>query len=995
MSILGGTKPNLTTTEGLAGLAEKSGFEKQTKTILQSGENPKLIFSGGFIQDIFDVANAPQSVIAGMAKNQGPLDAIMSRASFSDKDLLGKYGMVGFIGGIIADIATDPLMLIPPLGIGKRILQGTKWGAEMLKATKIGGLAADFLGKKLVYQFGQPEMYKMLAEDAIIKINKGWAGAIKIGKPINELSLAEQRMFTKTERIGGRLITVRKSAAELPPELLAKAEPAFAEFRNLGKRMVELGIIDEAQFTIHIDDYIANLYRKYELPKAGEKIKGLFGAKPIRVNQERLKARLKELPDEAREILEPIMELGYPLTKSLGQMNQMIVRTEFFNQVAERFSSNTFQKGMKQFSKAKGLFTTSQAEIIQNYKKLKNLNEELHPLINQLKKTFNADKKILSKIKKFEFAIEDTRKIQVDEFTAFFQGGKLMEKTISESRRLGTLPDRLSLIANEIKKFDSFDKLDISDIGLKLEKLELDGVLERAGFSTREKFFDYVKNPYKYSPLKTSETLLEGNIKKIVNLEKEIENLSDIFKKTKEIDKRSIDNSFRFLEKLINDIRFQKEEIITNINSLRLGTLQGKYIPEAIYNDIEEIFRAKEYGEKIAGKIMRGFKYGKVVMNPATHARNIISNFILNDFGELPLYRIPEYMTKAFSSFKAGGKYAKFGDEISELGVDASTFWGTEIKALLTNAGDPALIKLPKEIINKMGDLYQKEESLGKRMMYIFQREKGLEPLQAWAKAEESTFNYAKVTPFIRKLRESLFGMPFVTFSYLATPFVAKTLITHPARVGKYGFIKRGIENMSDPEKLRKEREAEPDYIKKGFYVRLPFEDQHGRAMYFDMTYILPFGDLISGNLFEGERTGEAPTTAVLRKFPLLNIVGELYTNQDFFGEPIVKAKSTDTLDIGRDIMFYALKSYGPPPFVDTPERLLTAAKVSKMTAAERGSKRTITEEILRNFGMKVKPFVLKQEQARREREKKTQLQTLLEQEGVVREFKVPYVPKK
>ena len=115
MSILGGTKPNLTTTEGLAGLAEKSGFEKQTKTILQSGENPKLIFSGGFIQDIFDVANAPQSVIAGMAKNQRPLDAIMSRASFSDKELLGKYGTVGFIGGIIADIATDPLMLIPPL----------------------------------------------------------------------------------------------------------------------------------------------------------------------------------------------------------------------------------------------------------------------------------------------------------------------------------------------------------------------------------------------------------------------------------------------------------------------------------------------------------------------------------------------------------------------------------------------------------------------------------------------------------------------------------------------------------------------------------------------------------------------------------------------------------------------------------------------------------------------------------------------------------------
>src|SRR3990167_2160067 len=601
MSILGGTKPNLATTEGLAGLAEKSGFEKQTKTILQSGENPKLIFSGGFIKDIFDVANAPQSIIAGMAKNQRPLDAIMSRASFSDKELLGKYGTVGFIGGIIADIATDPLMLIPPLGIGKRILQGTKWGAEMLKATKIGGLAADFLGKKLVHHFGQPEMYKMLAEDAITKINKGGMAAMKLTKPITELTSAEQRLIAAARK-AGKLET-------LPASLLAKAKPAFDELERLGQEAVNVGLLDRAIYEENISSYIARLYRTKEMPEGT--VKTLFGTKPIRIDFARFKAR-KDIPEEIREAMGEILEAGYPLAKSLAQINQAVERAKFFGEVASKFGID---------------------EIADGYKQISRTNKSL-------------------------------------------------------------------------------------------------------------------------------------------------------------------------------------------------GALKGKYVPEAIYDDIEEIFHAKEYGEKIAGKIVRGFKYGKVVMNPATHARNTMSGYILANLAGVPLHRMPDMTIKAIKSFKVGNKY---GDEISELGVDISTFWGTEIKALLTNAGDPALKRVPKEIINKLGGVYQREESFGKRLVYIFKREKGLEPIQAWEKAEEALFNYGKVTPFIRKLRESLFGMPFITFSFKATPFVAKTLITHPARIGKYGFVKRGIENMSDPEKLRKEREAEPDYIKKGFFVRLPFEDQHNR----------------------------------------------------------------------------------------------------------------------------------------------------------------------
>ena len=53
---------------------------------------------------------------------------------------------------------------------------------------------------------------------------------------------------------------------------------------------------------------------------------------------------------------------------------------------------------------------------------------------------------------------------------------------------------------------------------------------------------------------------------------------------------------------------------------------------------------------------------------------------------------------------------------------------------------------------------------------YIYQREvKNLNPEDAWKAAESATFNYAQVTPLIRKLRTSIWGMPFITFTYKAT----------------------------------------------------------------------------------------------------------------------------------------------------------------------------------------------------------------------------------
>ncbi|MEA2036403.1 MAG: hypothetical protein U9O94_02765, partial [Nanoarchaeota archaeon] len=65
-------------------------------------------------------------------------------------------------------------------------------------------------------------------------------------------------------------------------------------------------------------------------------------------------------------------------------------------------------------------------------------------------------------------------------------------------------------------------------------------------------------------------------------------------------------------------------------NTARLGELAGKFVPKNIFDSIQEITKVAGPTEKALKKVVAGFKFGKVVMNPATQARNVVSNTLLN-----------------------------------------------------------------------------------------------------------------------------------------------------------------------------------------------------------------------------------------------------------------------------------------------------------------------------------------------------------------------------
>ncbi|MEK6879834.1 MAG: hypothetical protein AABY22_09520, partial [Nanoarchaeota archaeon] len=63
----------------------------------------------------------------------------------------------------------------------------------------------------------------------------------------------------------------------------------------------------------------------------------------------------------------------------------------------------------------------------------------------------------------------------------------------------------------------------------------------------------------------------------------------------------------------------------------KLGKLSNKYVHPEIARDINELINTPSNAEKIYNDLLSKWKFGKVVLNPATHARNFMSNSILLD----------------------------------------------------------------------------------------------------------------------------------------------------------------------------------------------------------------------------------------------------------------------------------------------------------------------------------------------------------------------------
>lgn len=313
--------------------------------------------------------------------------------------------------------------------------------------------------------------------------------------------------------------------------------------------------------------------------------------------------------------------------------------------------------------------------------------------------------------------------------------------------------------------------------------------------------------------------------------------------------------------------------------------LKGMYVPR----DVELELRTLEKVPKLANNafnkwFVTPWKTSKVILRPATHMRNLISNAILNDWGGLPFWRGDVYLD-AYKQMRGKGKYWK---EWERLTGGGGTFSVSELDEVTRGLrADANIFDHGLATFNRFARVprafYNAEEQWSKMAKYIWNRKKGMDPREAALDAMKWTFNYGEVTRAVAGWRQT--GAPFFTWQSKVIPLMAETFVKHPVRIGKwmafYKLLQQHAVNNVDisNEEWEHIHSTLPEYIQDGQFLLMPWRDAEGRLQMLNLTYIIPgFGDMaeMSSN-----------PSGWLLGHPAFSIAGTIMTKTQFSGAPL------------------------------------------------------------------------------------------------------------
>jgi hypothetical protein len=334
----------------------------------------------------------------------------------------------------------------------------------------------------------------------------------------------------------------------------------------------------------------------------------------------------------------------------------------------------------------------------------------------------------------------------------------------------------------------------------------------------------------------------------------------------------------------------------------KLGSLSGASVHPEIYEDMTDAIHVAELPEKIWRKSLGMWKFGKVILSPKTHMRNLFSNSILAHCGGMSMPKQPYYLAKAA---KAMCKDSKYYDIAKRGGLLSNTFVQHELRGLYgampAEQCNPHKIYKMFALFRKSGakaaHLYEAEEQWFKIAKMIHNIEKrGMSNAEAVVDAEKWLFNYSKVTKFQDKFRSKWYGAPFATFTFKALPRIAETAATKPWRLALplamiHGLEEHARQKIKDTRKQTKaKRKLLPEWMKGSTFAtsnfaRVPVVDDSGREYYLNLTYMLPWGDIGESGSFMGIPGGVMPLSQPFVKEPMQQILN--YDN--FWDEKIVK----------------------------------------------------------------------------------------------------------
>ena len=371
----------------------------------------------------------------------------------------------------------------------------------------------------------------------------------------------------------------------------------------------------------------------------------------------------------------------------------------------------------------------------------------------------------------------------------------------------------------------------------------------------------------------------------------------------------------------------------------RYGKLAGKWVPAEVMDHLSA-FDDSQRNEmiKMYLKGLSMWKEGKTVLNPVSHANNIMSNVTMAHFAGISYWDMPKYALALRDLMK--------NTPMVQEALDAGLFGGTFNRAELLDQMPPqlkALAGMSESRLKKGVDTvwnamswfirkpaataYQAEDQFFRYLIYKDARDRGLDVEDAIDYSQNYIFTYDDLPKTARGLRD--YALPFFAYTYKVVPPLVNTALEKPWRYAApaaalytvnalmyamaaslgggddedwWTVIQRYVTDPDFRDKARKmedeERKNLPPWMK-GFSatlatpkaIRLGMDDVTNLPVFLDVSRIFPGGDLLDAHANAG---GVPLLQPITPSNPILNTIGAMIWNKDsFFGKDIVDKNDT------------------------------------------------------------------------------------------------------
>ena len=379
---------------------------------------------------------------------------------------------------------------------------------------------------------------------------------------------------------------------------------------------------------------------------------------------------------------------------------------------------------------------------------------------------------------------------------------------------------------------------------------------------------------------------------------------------------------------------------VEDTKARRYGKLAGMWVPQEVMDHLSATDNSMQSDVmKFYTKALSMWKEGKTVLNPVSHANNVISNLTAAHFAGVSYWDVHKYAGATRDLVK--------NSAMVQEARDAGLFGGTMTQAELVDMLPDQLKVLAAKTESKaaqgvetlwnamsfwlrkpLGKAYEAEDLFFRYLIYRDARNQGLSPDDAVDYAQKYIFTYDDLPKGARMVRN--FALPFFSYTYKVVPMLAQTALETPWRYAApamaiytanaiaYAFaagagdddddwmsiIKRYVTDPEFRAKARgmeeEERKNLPSWMKGASLtlgtskaVRLGVDEATDLPVFLDVSRMFPGGDLFDAQNNAGGIPLLAPITP---NNPLLTAASALLFNKDSFtGKEVVKKTDTSS----------------------------------------------------------------------------------------------------